>query len=330
MKYTIYIKPTNRCNLKCSHCYNAIVPSMQDMADATLQNAIKSILNFSKDHKADQIDIQFHGGEPMMYDVEKLHWMLSQLETEGNLKFCITTNLVYGLVEKHIQFFQRMKPYDENPVIMTSWDKKIRFANSAQEDLWKKNVKTLIQSGIAVQPIVCITKELVCENPSSVFQIMQHLGIKTMNFERITKTGRAKECDIAPSNADVDHWLHLAWKTHREYDLHVPLFDSIEQSCRGFLIGCRARQCMKTVITINPDGSVAACPNTANNIIGTVTANGFQFNERREMQCKFEETIHKKCYICKYFRYCNGDCCQLSYDQSGCPGLVSIYKEILG
>ena len=30
---------------------------MQDMADATLQNAIKSILNFSKDHKADQIDI---------------------------------------------------------------------------------------------------------------------------------------------------------------------------------------------------------------------------------------------------------------------------------
>ena len=38
----------------------------------------------------------------MMYDIEKLHWMLSQLETEGNLKFCITTNLVYGLVEKHI------------------------------------------------------------------------------------------------------------------------------------------------------------------------------------------------------------------------------------
>jgi len=96
-----------------------------------------------------------------------------------------------------------------------------------------------------------------------------------MNFERITKTGRARECDITPLNIDVDKWLHSAWKTNKEYKMHVPLFDSIEQSCRGFLIGCRARQCMKTVITVNPDGSVAACPNTANNVIGIATVDGF-------------------------------------------------------
>jgi len=52
MRYTIYIKPTNKCNLKCAHCYNSIVSSMPDMTDVILQNVIKSIFKFSEDHKA--------------------------------------------------------------------------------------------------------------------------------------------------------------------------------------------------------------------------------------------------------------------------------------
>ena len=40
---------------------------------------------------------------------------------------------------------------------------------------------------------------------------------------------------------------------------------------------------------------------------------------------------HKEytCSICKFYKYCNGDCCQLQHDQTGCPGMKRIYEYIL-
>ena len=40
---------------------------------------------------------------------------------------------------------------------------------------------------------------------------MKDLGISTVNFERITLTGRATMNNVKPTNREVDDWMYAAY-----------------------------------------------------------------------------------------------------------------------
>lgn len=329
MIYTIYIKTTNACNLRCKHCYNKIMGNAEFMDSEVLDSAVDAVSHFAETHPSDHIDVQFHGGEPMLYDIDALIRASDILSSVSNIRQCVTTNLVYELTGLKTDFFRRMKPDGIVPAIMTSWDFNIRFG-CGQEKIWQDNVRALIQDGIDVRPIVCVTKDLI-EGvvPNDIVQKFKELGISTMNFERITETGAAVGSCVRPKNSEVDAYLCEAYRVTKQSNMNVVLFDQVDQSVRGFHLGCRARRCMATVITVNPDGSLAACPNTGDRRIGKITDGTFEFNaETRQTACHKETQRGIACYTCEFFRYCNGDCCQLSFDETGCPGLKSIYASI--
>lgn len=332
MEYTIYIKLTNDCNLNCAHCYNAIMHDTQYMSDQTLDNVRKFLIKFCAQHNSEEdvINVQLHGGEPMLYDLDKLNSFVDSLK-DYPILWSITTNLTYKVLKKHIDFFKKMLPYDEKPYIMTSWDYDIRFTPQ-QLKVWKANVKKLVKNGIVVQPIVCLTNKLI-ENvsPKQLFEMMDELGVNNINFERLTKTGNAADGSLSPTNAQVDQWLFEAYKYVKFNEgKYVPLFEQIDDSVNGFLTGCRARQCMLTVTTINPNGTVSACPNTANITTGILKDDGtIQYKSlQQNYLISFEKRKDFKCFVCEYYKYCNGECCQLKRDETGCPGLKSIYKYI--
>lgn len=329
MTYTIYIKLTNDCNLHCRHCYNAMMHNRQYMDDDTLESSISAIRNFSNTHPDDIIDVQLHGGEPLLYDLEGLAHVVSSLQCE-KIRFGITSNLVKtDIDDKYIEFFRTIRPDGTTPLVTTSWDKDIRFGKT-DEDTWSENVKKLINGGIKVQPIVCVTNLLVKNGPEDLFCHMNGLGIRNLNFERLTFTGRASDGYLVPTNREIDDWLYAAYILNQEFKFSIPIFDSVESSVNGFLLGCRARRCMKTVITINPDGTLAACPNTSNRTTGKVRDGVFEF-DKAALGCMVssEENRTSECLVCKFFKYCNGECCQLRFDKSGCPGLTKIYTHIL-
>ena len=302
----------------------------QVMGDETIENTIKYVTGFATQHPDDVIDVQFHGGEPLLIGLDKLNYITDALETYQNIKLSITTNLIYDITDEHIKFFKRMLPYDDTPYIMTSWDYMIRFSSDRQEKLWETNVEKLVSCGIKLQPIVCITNEIIKNvKPEYIFQKFSRLGISDVNFERLTNTGNVIGTNLMPSNNAVDGWLFDAYINNDEiYHFHIPLFESVEESVRGFLNGCRARQCMKTVRTINPDGSISACPNIANITFESVNDTEIKHNVLKII-CEKERAVNPKCFACKYYRYCNGDCCQLRWDETGCPGLKSIYAKVV-
>lgn len=86
--------------------------------------------------------------------------------------------------------------------------------------------------------------------------------------------------------------------------------------------------CQKLVTTINPDGSLAGCPNTANSCVFGSVFGGIDKDKFSSSCCK-EDTKNQMCLMCKYFRYCNGECFQLQWDETGCPGLRSVMGRIL-
>lgn len=324
MIYPIYLKLTNMCNLQCKHCYNTIMSkTCQKMSNnmfVSTQKYIKQRIQQLSTN--DTILVIFHGGEPMQDGIERMTTLMNSFESYSSVQFTITTNLVYTFSDSIIEFLKRIK------TISTSWDYKIRFADS-QQQLWENNCQTLLTLGCDVIPIITVTTELLKMQPIKLVSYFADLGIQHINFERLTLTGRAvKNNYLQPTNREIDEWLYQFYRISQSYKLRVSLFESIYEAIHSNqLIGCKARQCQKTVTTINPDGSIAGCPNTADIRLGDVV-NGYD-RELYQIAQNCETLKTTECYLCKYFKYCNGECFQLQSDETGCPGLKKIMDDML-
>jgi len=202
--------------------------------------------------------------------------------------------------------------------IKTSWDvDDYRFKNNEQLKVWEDNVRFLIEKGYIVQPIVTVNIQTIKHNPYELLSYFKDFGINIVNFERITETGKASKVKVKPTNREIDNWLYKAYKISKELDMHIPLFDELVAISKGAEpLGCRRRECMQSVRTLNTDGSIGACPNCSDNM-------------NLDELIKLEKTIPNQCKFCKFYKICKGDCCQLKFDETGCPGLTNIYEELL-
>lgn len=314
---TIYLKLTNGCQLRCKHCYNANTNFSGDISNDVLLQSIDFINEKAKTNK---VNLILHGGEPLLNGLEK---PLIAVNKTPDVAHFVTTNLMYELSQEHIYLFKKMH------LVSTSWDYKIRFITSNQEKLWRKNVSKLLEENINVAPIITLSKYIIEDlKPSSLINMFKSIDVKQINFERLTETGNAKENSLKANNKDIDNWLLDAYKSYEGSGIRIPLFESVEQSVNNnILIGCRKRECQSHVITINTDGSISGCPNCYDCTYGNVDGK-FDTNKYNALNAK-ESIRDNRCYLCEHYKVCNGDCCQLSWDNTGCPGMPSIFNYLL-
>lgn len=318
-KLIIYLKLTNCCQLRCQHCYNAISSFKGTMSESTLNQAIDFI---NAKTATNDVTVILHGGEPLYDGINKAQYTIDQLNK--NISLYVTTNLMYNFNDNLLNFFRQFK------LISTSWDYKIRFQNEKQLKLWETNLTTLISSGFDVQPIISINKFLINDlTPKQLFSYFKKFNLNKLNFERITETGNALQTNVKANNSDIDKWLFNAYiENAQNFQFTIPLFESCEMSVfKNTLIGCRKRSCQKDIITINPDGSICGCPNSYQFTYGNI--DGTTDNKIYNNLINKEAIRNNNCYICKYFKYCNGDCCQLNWDKTGCPGMPSIFEYLI-
>ena len=342
---TVYIKLTNRCNLTCDHCYNSVCKDQGQMSEKTITKIVDYIYDLTE--QGYMVEVALHGGEPMLFRDMELLWDLVLTLEEMGVYVTMTTNLVYRVNNEHIALFAHFKQMDGTCLVLTSWDYKIRFKKKEQLLQWERSVKKILSHEIRVQPIVSLTKLLLEEKtPEEIFEYMYNLGVPNMNFERLTCNGRAKDNNdvLMPTNKQVDEWLAHAYKVYRENEnwkkMEIPIFESLEWAvAEGKFIGCRERKCTQNVRTFNPDGSCATCPNIPLDILGNINSQvakkqlydiegGIESN-KKYIQLREQEELRKdECYLCDLFSVCNGDCFQLGWDDTGCPGLKETFKEV--
>ena len=322
----IYLCVTNRCNLACKGCYKNSGPNANGR-DLDL-NSVRDLLNEYVSSK-DDVECVFHGGEPFFKkDDETINNMIQLVTDYPQLKWSATTNLVYNLTGKILTLFNL---FDEK-LIKTSWDvDNYRFQTSQMKSLWEENVKTLLEKDFDVQVIITLNKETLTHEPSEILEYMKNLGVRNINFERITETGRAFYTKVKPLNKDIDEWLTKAYLQNAKTKLNVVIFDELKNIINGIETnGCRQRKCMQNVITINPDGTIATCPNISDKHIGTIVNGKACYTEDLKQQLiKKEQKVSQECSLCQFYAVCHGECCQLESDETGCPGLKKLIETML-
>lgn len=344
----IYLRTASHCQLNCKHCFTdgSAAPKEFFDPDATIEF-------FKKLHawnpKFQYGFIAFHGGEPFLAPAKDMIKVWHECkDLWPGLQWSIQTNLTMKITpEKH---FILETVCDK--AWGTSWDKDIRWnGDIMKEQLWERNVRYYAEQGHQITVMVSITKNIVDSDPKQIIEYLHGLGIQHINFERVTPDGNALlNQSVFATNAEVDAWIAKMWDQTLEHKLyervHNMFFDSILTSAvYNTFAGCRCRECEQKILTINADGSVGGCPNSAtNNVFGDIAQpiEELWFSQGRMKNIQQEILRNPECYGCPVFDLCNGDCHQLAWEGNVCAAPktlmkrlkqdndIDLYREILG
>ncbi|MCS5589399.1 MAG: hypothetical protein NZ824_05460 [Candidatus Thioglobus sp.] len=321
----IYVKTTETCNLDCDHCFTSGSKGKKGCFDPIA--TARWIMGF----KGEQIHIEFHGGEPFLVPVRDLYqfWRTLLPMFGPTASFGTTTNLTYKLDEEKIVFMTDVL----RKRIATSWDEGIRWKDKRQFDLWEKNVKTLISKGFHIKVFVSMNKSLMNRDPADVLKVFKDLGIKEVAFERITHNGNAnRSADLFPTNKEIDDWIYAMHLVNDRKWFNNILLESIYAKFEGgnSRSSTFCRGCEQMMFTINADGTIAGCPNSAPTSHYASINDSFESvmnHESRGCMIAEEAYIDPRCTTCDVMGECGGDCYKLEWD-SQCPAPRRLMYEL--
>ena len=326
-----YLKTTETCNLNCSHCFtNGILGPKIYFDPDKVADWIKRF-HAEKYSVGDSAHFEFHGGEPFLAPIKHMRQVYTECkDLFPHSSWGITSNLVLKLTDEHIQFIKT----ELNGRIGTSWDPNIRFANKKQYNLWHSNVKRLLAEGFIIKLFISVTKDTVAYEPATLLRWIRRLGVQEVSFERLTSNGSAKKFpQIFPTNIELNEWflrMHVQseqlgardWFTNENLENVYAKFENSLNSCGTF-----CRDCEEKIFTINADGSISGCPNSAPEFnFGKLEDNIKDLinNPRRIRSIIEERSRNPNCYSCPVFQYCNGDCHQLEWQDDVCGAPKSL------
>lgn len=329
----VYLKTTDTCNLNCEHCFtngsNGIKGWFNPELTIDFFNRLKQ---FNPD--LDNGNISFHGGEPLIAPSNLIFETWNGVKDLWDTVWWSTqTNLTFPLKDDKIDILTTIC----NKSWGTSWDKGIRWPNKNLELLWENNVKELANDDHDITVMVSVSKNIVQMEPIDIINYLYSLGVKHVNFERITSNGNALlNSSIIPSNIELDQWFLKMWKQsveHKTYEyIDNMFFDSIlTEIVYSTHAGCRCRMCEQKIFTINANGTIGGCPNGAvDSQFAHITDDIYDILFSPQRICNIQKELIRNpiCYECPVYSTCNGDCHQLEFQGDICPAPKSLMIEL--
>lgn len=336
MMRTVYVKTTESCNLNCKHCFTGGTRPPRTFLDV---DKTKDWLHRFSDYisENDQVHFEIHGGEPFLAPVETLKAITESIRSTGikDISIGATTNLVYKLKDELLDFI-----VNDLDSIGTSWDAGIRFSNEKQEELWRKNLKTLTDKGLQVVLNISVSRSVIEMDCEELIKFIRSTNCYKVLFDRITPNGNANNhLDLFPSNIEINDWylrMHEATEKldARKWFYNAMLEDVYVKFENSFsACGTFCRDCEERNVTLNADGTIGGCPNSApeeffGNIDMSIT-DLFTASKRLDVMVK-ERTRNEHCYTCPVFNYCGSDCHRLAWEGDICASPRRLMMKLSG
>lgn len=330
----IYLKTTETCNLNCSHCFTSGIHGRKIYFDPDkIIDWFSRMKEMFPSFRTAHVD--FHGGEPFLAPVENMQKVYDAVkEIYPEMSWGTTTNLVYKLTDDKLNFMRTAL----GKRVGTSWDPKIRFANDKQVKLWEDNVRQLIADGFTIKLFVSMSRDVIEMDPKEIIDYAIGLGIQEIDFERITLNGNAKKnLALWPSNNELDSWFLGYHEAIVEHDLRDKIYHTFMENIYakfelGFPdAGTWCRNCEQKMFTINADGTIAGCPNSApEDHYGTLDMPIAEllFNPKRRTIIACETARDPRCFECPVFDVCGSDCHQLEWEDDVCASPKTLMMKL--
>lgn len=202
--HMVYVRLFEGCNLNCEHCYIPNNPKKIDSKFYENNGLTETLIKESKIKEGSKLYIQWHGGEPTLLGVKYLEEAINNVEKDQRFVYQhgIQTNLINfsNNTKDWVSLYKRK--FNSN--IGVSWDFGIRHikksikneeTNNLFEEIFWNNVNLAKQNSINLYMVITVTKLFFqkFKNPFDFYEFISKKGIESLNFERITNTGEARE-----------------------------------------------------------------------------------------------------------------------------------------
>ena len=315
-----YMKPTNYCNVGCSHCYlpESVRANKNRMTPETLRAAARLLAEMQEKQRKSAAMVLWHGGEPLTVPVEWYMEAATILAEElPNHIQAIQTSLIPWKAE----YTDWIKQYCGRE-IGSSIDfsqRKIKGSVEEYHRLWMKKVEQVRAEGIMVIPGVVPTR-LELGRESQILDWFIDREFDVVNLDRYN----AYRDYFSDRPSNLEHAYFLMGLFDRCMELMeqkgwAPMIGAVKAGMMGVLYDASGDRwggsCQSNFVVVEPDGSLNNCPDksTIEEPYGNAHDgyDAFSRNAFRRKWIRVQHVDHKKghCLNCENSSWC----------QSGCP-----------
>lgn len=347
--FAVIAKSADICNYNCSYCYVEPHSKIKVMPSDTAKVAISKISKYIGNSR--KINFIWHGGEPMIAGVDFFYDIINYSNEyfENRIEHCIQTNGSL-LTDDFLSFCKQAKIS-----VSLSFDgpEKVHDINRKEKNGLGTHKKTMnalekIKKHELTPGCVCVLHK---QNVNEIDELYSFFKEHKINFRvnPVVRSGRASNnynlLAISPDEyGDAMIRLFDLWFNDNNPIQVEPLHTIVGNIVSPYIWGCDYHgNCLESIISINPDGSVYPCGRFAgleNFCLGNILTEELSIMFKKELYnslTKRDTSTVKGCSKCEYKEICNTGCMITAYMANGqvygqdyyCKGRKKIFKHIV-
>lgn len=344
---TVYLKPTNFCNVGCSHCYlpESVRANKDKMSDETLHKVMQFLKEMKESGRHEQIFFLWHGGEPLVLPA-------SYFVNAGKIidQYFHGDEIIEAVQTSLIPFKQ-----DFVELVHTRWrgeigssidfdSRLIKGSNEEYQKLWMSKVDLARKNDIFIIPGITPNKK-DCHNAEKIFNWLVERDFFYWSLDRYSNfNGTLPEFS---SNREHSKFLiDLFDLCVKYYDKngHTPYIKPIGAAINGIVFDMPGDRwggtCQSDFIVINPDGKLNNCPDkdsfeqSYGNLFKGFSS--FQSSPDRKKWIRLQQVGHRinECFECENSNWCKSGCpitgnaCEINGEKDECSGFKSFISHV--
>lgn len=344
---TVYLKPTNFCNVGCAHCYlpESVRANKDKMSDETLHKVMQFLKEMKEKGNHEQIFFLWHGGEPLVLSPDYF-WnagkIMDQYFSEGEIIEAVQTSLI-----PFKQDFVDLVHSRWRSEIGSSVDFDSRLLKGSNEEylkLWMSKVELARKNDIFVIPGITPNKK-DCYNAESIFNWLTEREFSYWSLDRYSNFNG----DLPEFSSNKEHskflidLFDLSIKFF-EKNGHAPYIKPLGAAINGIIYDIPGDRwggtCQSDFVVINPDGKLNNCPDkdSFEESYGNLHNgfNSFQSSPMRKKWIRLQQVGHRidDCFECENSNWCKSGCpitgnaCEVNGQKDECSGFRSFVTHV--
>lgn len=336
---TAYLKPTNFCNVGCSHCYltEEVRADKRKMSPEVMEKTARMLEKMRVAQRKDRVHVIWHGGEPLILSADYF-WRAGEVldaAMPGHSE-SLQTSLI-PLRQDHLPWIKQRL----GGSVGTSMDftaRAIKGQPLAYQELWMRKVEMCRAEDIMVIPGVTPARPEM-GRAAEIVDWMEERGFDRFNIERYNSYGFS--APNLPTNREHSLFLidlYSALMARMEGSGDAPMVRVIAAALGGVLHDAPGDRwggsCQSDFIVIEPDGALNNCPDktSKDEAYSNVEQGyeGFARSPQRRKWIRIQAVGHRnnECATCENNSWCKSACpltCNDLSQQDECSG----YKTFL-